>query len=789
MQAKLLAKSRIYRDKDGKCEELTLEQHLIDTLQAVLAIFQGRILKNWCRFFKVKDEAIFLLCLCIAALFHDIGKANAEFISLIQGKKFKQALRHEWISALILHLPSVRQWLQSSELDLDLEVITAAVLCHHLQASPKKKGFVEAFGRSRTLVEEIQLYLNHPQIQTILAKIGEIAQIEGSPELPDKWMSKNEFWQDVYQNIRETADDLDDELEDDPDRRALLLAVKAGLIAADSVASGIFRVQSSDAIEQWVKETLHRQPITPEEIEQKILKPRYQQIERKTGQAFKLKKFQEQASEFSERLLLLSGCGTGKTIFAYKWQQGVLKQFEVGHVIFLYPTRGTATEGFKDYVSWAPESDASLLTGTATYELKGMAENPSESTRDKDFTTDERLYALGFWGKRFFSATVDQFLSFLSHSYTGIGLLPVLADSVLVIDEIHSFSRKMFNSLVSFLEHFDLPVLCMTATLSSSRQKALTFELARKQKGLGLTVFPTEDRSELQDLDKAENQSRYLIHSCTPETAKDQAIAAYRKGKRVLFVVNTVDRCRQKAKELDNELGDKAKILTYHSRFTLEHRKKRHEDVVIAFQPHKNEVKSRRGVIAVTTQVCEMSLDLDADVLITELAPISALVQRLGRSNRHGLIDYSNIWIYDPPKTLPYTKEELESARTFLEDVQGTASQKKLTEKLEEHSPAERKIEGYSRFVEGGYWATSEPFRETDDYSVNAVLDTDVKEFMKLRDARDPDAEKFILPVPMPKKDEDKKDYFNSEDRPNNFPKYLAIAPSRFYCKKRGFGQ
>ncbi|EFA71882.1 hypothetical protein CRD_00763 [Raphidiopsis brookii D9] len=63
-------------------------------------------------------------------------------------------------------------------------------------------------------------------------------------------------------------------------------------------------------------------------------------------------------------------------------------------------------------MSWCPETDGSLLTGTAPYELKAMFENPSESTEGKDFTTNERLYALGFWGKRFFSATVDQFLFF-----------------------------------------------------------------------------------------------------------------------------------------------------------------------------------------------------------------------------------------------------------------------------------------------------------------------------------------------------------------------------------------
>lgn len=765
MQQKLLAKGTTYG-------ELTLEQHLKDTEKAVLAIFKGRILKNWCRFFKVKDEQQFLKYLRIAALFHDIGKANAEFYLLVQGgKKFKQTLRHEWISALILHLPTVRQWLEPSK--LDLEVITAAVLCHHLQASPKKKEYVDAFGRSRSGIKEVQLYLNHPQVDEILIKIAQITKVDGCPQLPDKWISGDSFWEAIYLSVRDIADEFAFDLEDNPERRALLLSIKAGLIAADSVASGIFRVEGSEAIEQWVNDTLHRKPITSKEIEEKILKPRYDQIGITSDH---LKDFQKKAIDLPSRLLLLSGCGTGKTIFAYKWQQGVVKQHEVGHVIFLYPTRGTATEGFKDYVSWAPESDASLLTGTAAYELKDMAENPSESTNDKDFTTDERLYALGFWGKRFFSATVDQFLSFLTNNYTGICLLPVLADSVLVIDEVHSFSRGMFDNLVSFLEHFDIPVLCMTATLPSSRQKELTEKLQQKQR---LFIYPTEkDRSELIELKEAEERPRYLIQTTDYDSAFAQAIAAYQEEKQVLWVVNTVDRCRKTASDLEKKLN--CVVLTYHSRFLLKDRKERHKETVAAFQGEK------KPVIAVTTQVCEMSLDLDTDVLITEIAPISSLVQRFGRSNRssHRKIDERGyIWVYEPLDDKPYKKEELESARNFLAEVLGEMSQYQLAKKLQEYALKERYADGGSSFVDGGYWATSEPFRETENFTVNAVLDGQYLDtFLKLWEKKDPNAEGYIIPVPR------KFAQFNSENRPEKLPKYLAIASSEFYCEKRGFG-
>ena len=191
MQQMLLAKERKY----GK---LTLEQHLIDTEEAVRAIFikdkdKDRILKNWCRFFKVENLERFLRHLQIAALFHDIGKANADFLRLVNGTKEKQTLRHEWISALVLHLPTVRQWLQTSKLDLDVEVITAAVLCHHLKASYGDTDKERAWGTDRTSSKEkkVDLYLDHPEVTSILTKIAKLAEIDGLPEFPQesqKWI-------------------------------------------------------------------------------------------------------------------------------------------------------------------------------------------------------------------------------------------------------------------------------------------------------------------------------------------------------------------------------------------------------------------------------------------------------------------------------------------------------------------------------------------------------------------------------------------------------------------------
>lgn len=214
MQKQLLAKSI---RTDGN--KLTVQQHLLDTKNAALLIFKGRILLNWCRFFKIEDSQRFLLHLKIAALFHDIGKANEEFDAAVQKKLKQQAIRHEWFSAFILHLPEVRNWLASSKLNLDLEVITGAVLSHHLKAQS------ESWGKPRTFVKQVKLFLDHPEITNILQKIAEIAQIgDLSDKLPQEWSENSSWYHKVRADANDAGVDLQLDIEDNHQRRALLAA-------------------------------------------------------------------------------------------------------------------------------------------------------------------------------------------------------------------------------------------------------------------------------------------------------------------------------------------------------------------------------------------------------------------------------------------------------------------------------------------------------------------------------------------------------------------------------------
>ncbi|MBI5496579.1 MAG: CRISPR-associated helicase Cas3' [Deltaproteobacteria bacterium] len=326
----------------------------------------------------------------------------------------------------------------------------------------------------------------------------------------------------------------------------------------------------------------------------------------------------------------------------------------------------------------------------------------------------------------------------------------------------------MFRNLVAFLRRFDVPVLCMTATLVPSRRKQL--------EEVGLKVFPDEqERSELEDLAAAEAHPRYRrSHVRAAEEALDHAVRAHEAGKRVLWVVNTVGRCQAQVAALAARTGSRP--LCYHSRFRLLDRKRRHAEVVAAFKT------GAAPAIAVTTQVCEMSLDLDADVLVTELAPGSSLVQRFGRANRHtkgkpaGF--QAELIVYAPEKVLPYQKEDISDAERMLAALPDEGlSQRDLAEALEKLGTREGVVRPGATFLDSGIYAIPGSFRDEDAFGESAVWQRDVPAVVSAARARKPLVE-WIIPVPA---------RAGARSDEPDFPAYLRIIPDERYSTELGF--
>ena len=205
-------------------------------------------------------------------------------------------------------------------------------------------------------------------------------------------------------------------------------------------------------------------------------------------------------------------------------------------------------------------------------------------------------------------------------------------------------------------------MLLMTASLPDDRLQAIKSVLLRR--GIELPQIPAAP------LD-SELWPRY--HRQGPVDRRDPLpgiradIESLADKAKVLWVCNTVDRAIAAA---DNAF-DLAPII-YHSRFRYEDRVTQHKRVVAAFEPCRN-----GPVLACCTQVAEMSLDLKGvTLLVTELAPVPALIQRLGRLNRQAnkTSPTCPFLVTDVGENhLPYRATELDSAQSGL-PVLGTVT-------------------------------------------------------------------------------------------------------------------
>ena len=690
---------------------------------------------------------------------HDLGKANDGFQKAVRNKG-DQSIRHEHLSGLLLSLQDFKDWFSHNPL-LDFDVVLSSVISHHLKVDREQWG--QQLGMSNCF----RLLTDKKGFTELLDVIGETLNlpVPFCPNIHPFWsfQAGSSFYDfaDLLESAKRRASRFERNIRKDDGARRFLCSVKAALLASDSAGSGL--VRAGHDLGNWLRAAF-RTTLSTQDIQNEIIVPRIREIRRTTKQDFRLQDFQEQASALQERALLLAPCGSGKTLAAWRWIASRLEKRPAARVLFLYPTRATATEGFRDYVAWAPEEDAALAHGTAAYDLEEMFGNPADTRTEKDFTTEQRLYALGFWQKRLFSATADQFLAFMQNQYGPLCLLPLLVDSVIVVDEIHSFDKVMFSALTKFLKQFDVPVLCMTATLSAERRRALTDECR-------LQLFP-KTLEGLDDLKERAQRPRYRIHTTSRKEAERKARQALQEEKKVLWVTNQVRRCQEIAISMSQQFGPET-VQCYHSRFKLADRRTRHRDVIGSFQTNPG------PLLAITTQVCEMSLDLDADVLITEHAPIAALIQRMGRCNRRGKPEEDKlgaVYIYPPTDSLPYKPKEIQEAQPFVNALDGKVlSQTDLEALMEQYQIVQRDPERFSSFLESGCYAMSYPYREGEEFTVPAVLDSDVEAWRSAVGQGRP-TDGLIVPVPR---------RFAASD--SSLGKFLKRAPSNQYHPAYGF--
>ncbi|WP_316668018.1 CRISPR-associated helicase Cas3' [uncultured Propionibacterium sp.] len=232
-----------------------------------------------------------------------------------------------------------------------------------------------------------------------------------------------------------------------------------------------------------------------------------------------------------------------------------------------------------------------------------------------------------------------------------------LSRKVVIVDEVHSYSTYMnvyLDRALTWLAAYGVPVVLLSATLSEARCAAM---VDAYQRGLRLaagrkiprnpapepisTPFPflvtadvdnvevaptqaTGQRSEIQLRRLGEDADLHL-----PLLLRD----ALADGGCALVVRNTVRRAQETYEQLREAFGDDVSL--NHARFTIADRLTKDAELLHRFGPLRKAPQRPHRAIVVATQVVEQSLDVDFDLLVTDLAPIDLVLQRMGRLHRH----------------------------------------------------------------------------------------------------------------------------------------------------------
>lgn len=628
----------------------------------------------------------------LAAYLHDWGKANHHFQGIVRHRisntspqrnplQSPQMLRHEILSLLMAW--EFRHWL--SQTPGDFGIALAAGGGHHLKLGGKGGKCTDQVGEIRPCGEDrIMLYWQHRDFKNLIRfgikTLNYPSKVKTGGRLPEYF---------TIQDIKERRQNLMEFWRDWEPDPVLLAVVKALLIAGDAIGSAI-PAQTEFKIDQWIRDALD---VTWKQADsEKVIR----------SKGHHLHQFQIDLGNICQRVALArAGCGTGKTLGAYNWAK---HHAEGRKLFFCYPTTGTTTEGFLDYVQ--DDVKSVLIHGRSAVDLS-LAETGEEQETGQEEAGERmineaemKLASFKAWDKSVIVCTVDTVLGLLQCNRRPMYCFPAIANGAFVFDEVHCYDQKLFGALLRFLETVKAPILLMSASF-------LPMQLAAIEKAVGEPV------EIIQGPAAAETLPRYRFRWAEAPPWERVEAELQQRGK-VLWVCNQVNTAIEIYEEA---VRRNLRPLIYHSRFCYGDRVQRHRDVVAAFKPEQEE-----PVLAIATQVAEMSLDLSATLLVSQVAEPAALIQRLGRLNRRYCGYALEACFYDDLKRFPYDQQVRDRGRQLVKNFMAKdVNQKDLAQWLEQEITLDFKPDCQSVWLDGE-WRTYPASLRSEGVTITVLL-------------------------------------------------------------------
>lgn len=377
----------------------------------------------------------------------------------------------------------------------------------------------------------------------------------------------------------------------------------------------------------------------------------------------------EAVADLSEPAILLveAPMGEGKTEAAFFAHLGLQRRFGHRGLYVAMPTMATGNAMFKRTLAFLHGQganrtlDLQLLHGTA--QLNDAFQNlrpagihdpvAGGTVRAGEWFTRKKRALLSEYGV----GTVDQAL---------LPILPVrhqfvrlwgLANRVVVFDEIHAYDAytgTLLFHLLCWLLALGSSVVLLSATLPPRVRRKLAAvvnaELPEREAAYPrLSVFRPGAAEQVHFAADPTRRQTLRLEGIEPDLSAIRISLEERlvHGGMALALVNTVQRAQDlyglfpdgeplenNGQRIGKRLSDGTEVLLFHARFPADRRQQR-EDRVLEIFGEGGEHRTGRKIL-IATQVAEQSLDLDFDLIVTDLAPIDLVLQRAGRLWRHG---------------------------------------------------------------------------------------------------------------------------------------------------------
>lgn len=601
----------------AKSNGTSLKRHSLDTYKTmdILINSNEKLLRNRLNFLNIDKPDVFFEYMKKASVFHDFGKSSIKWQNIAKKGNDLKLPPHAFYSGYFL---------KPSKPYFDIITLLAVVSHHSLLT---ENSFTGGFDLNANFYEEnlqdiisktefsINKFNNISEYKKSLLNFKKNSQLQKNRSLYFKQI--NLYFKSYYSLILiflTMSDSLSSEFEEKNQKISKNLIME--------------RYPSPILVYENIKDISNNLTLNPVQSSIKDLKDTMD------------------IDLLVKPVLMEAPCGEGKTLASLLFSRVLFKNNLINKVIFLLPTQVTSNNMYFEFEKeyGIPKSWIGIYHSEVLNFLVKNNETSKNSYLDKYYNL---IYA-----KPFNISTIDHLLLSLvngfKHSPKAFGNI---LNSLIIIDELHyydSHTLSMIEVLCEILRFLKIPHLIMSATIPDYIKNK----------------FSKQDYCRIQssgkDLNGIEKHPfKFLYHSsniyyndCLSEDFK--RILDDNLNKNIGIIVNTVPKSQKLFNEIKKSYPGK-QILLYNARFMKKDRPIK-EKIIKSFSNILYEKATEEDYdllekygfnpyekfIFIGTQVAEISLNMSFDTLISELAPLDALIQRGGRLHRKMTYDNSN---------------------------------------------------------------------------------------------------------------------------------------------------